>query len=179
MRRSILIDLTALLDVILILMYLVLVNATYKVEESKATALDVEALTARVHALEKENFELIRRTGSKFVLEQNCFIITLSVDKDESLRTILIEPENSTAERIELTWENGQYAKNILKTKLDQYVKRAFDNGFQIVFIVFCYDRNIIYYSDHKLINSVILTQKANRNIYSAEYDMSGGNIDG
>jgi biopolymer transport protein ExbD len=176
MKHGILIDLTSLLDVILILMYLVLVNASMKVENAEAKALDGSALAMRVKELQEENETLSRKANTVLTVEQNCFVLTVCLSKNEgSLRAVTVDSKAEGTVRFDLKWEDRQYIENVLKTEIGRRIKLAFDNSYQAAFIVFQYDRNTIYESDYKLISSVIQAEKANKNVYCAEYDSSGG----
>lgn len=179
MKRSILIDLTSLLDVILILMYLVLSGASMQVENARAIAAVNNALVMHIKELREENEALSRKAVTSLIIEQNCSIITIFVDNDGFSRTVIVENKQTGTTRVDINWEDRQYIRNVLKTDISRKIKFCFESGFQAVFIAFLYDRNKIYQSDYKLISSVIQAEKSNQNIYFAEYDISEGEEDG
>lgn len=173
-------DLTSLLDVILILLYLVLMSASQKVEISQAKAAGNHALVMQIKQLKEENETLSHKADTNFVINKNCFIVTLLVEKKEdNSRKVRLESENMQTQQVDLTWENSRYVKNVLSAQIDRMTKSAFAKGYQVGFIVFQYDRNEIYQADYRLINSVIQTQKSNKNIYCAEYDRTESEING
>jgi 16S rRNA U1498 N3-methylase RsmE len=88
---------------------------------------------------------------------------------------VTVESKSAGTVRFDLKWDDRQYIKNVLQTEIGRKIKLAFENGYQAAFIVFQYDRNTVYESDYKLISSVIQAEKANANVYCAEYDSSGG----
>jgi biopolymer transport protein ExbD len=176
MKRGILIDLTSLLDVILILMYLVLINASMKVEDAEVKAAGNSALSMHIKELQEENETLSRKANTVLTVEQHCFVLTVSLNKKSGpLRTVTVESKSAGTVRFDLKWDDRQYIKNVLQTEIGRKIKLAFENGYQAAFIVFQYDRNTVYESDYKLISSVIQAEKANENVYCAEYDSSGG----
>ena len=174
MKRGAIIELTSLLDVILILMYLVLAAASSKADEARIKASEFDALNTRVKQLEEENEALSRKADVNSALRENCFVITLYVEKNNGSRMIVLENDALGTKNFDLTWENRLYARNALGADISQKVKKAFESGHQIVLIVFRYDRNEIYRKDYELVVSVVQTQKADSNVYYAEYDMGG-----
>jgi hypothetical protein len=174
MKRGIIIDLTALLDVIMILMFLVLVYTSQRVQNIQAQYVSDGELTQKLAASQSANIVLQRRINTFIAFEKNCGMITLSVkNADNSVRTILLENGDDTPASILLTWDNPQYAKNLLASALVQKVKDAFVNEKQAVFMIFQYDRNKIYQSDYALIKTCIRAQTGRDDVYCAEYDIS------
>lgn len=172
MKRSPVIEMTALLDVIMILMFLVLAGASQSVEDLKRDYTSSEALEERISGLEVQNESLIRRLNSFTVLERSCLVITLSVTRNEDgSRSVLLECEGRDSQTIELTWFNLQYVKNTLSAQTAKIIDAALPQ-YQAVFIVFQYDRNVIYQTDYRLISNVIQAQKTRANVYCAEYDI-------
>lgn len=172
MKRSPVIEMTALLDVIMILMFLVLAGASQKVEDIKKDYVSSEVLEERISGLQSQNESLIRRLSSFTVLKSSCLVITLSVNRSEDKsRSVLLECEGEQSQTIELTWFNLQYVKNTLSAQIAGIIDRKLPR-YQAVFIVFQYDRNVIYQTDYRLISSVIQARKTRANVYCAEYDI-------
>lgn len=172
MKRSPLIEMTALLDVILILMFLVLAGASQSVEDLKRDNISSQALEEKISGLESQNESLTRRLNSFTVLERSCLVITLSITRNEDTsRSVLLECEGTPSQTFGLTWFNLQYVKNALSAQIDNIIEDALLR-YQAVFIVFQYDRNIIYQTDYRLISNVIQSQKDRANVYCAEYDI-------
>lgn len=172
MKRSPIIEMTALLDVIMILMFLVLTNASQSVEDLKQGYKSSEVLEQSIGELQSENVSLIRRLNSFTALENSCLIITLSVSRNEDKsRSVLLECEDAQNETLKLTWDNLQYVKNTLNAKISKLISGALSGRYQAVFMVFQYDRSVIYQTDYRLISGVIQSQKR-ENVYCAEYDI-------
>jgi hypothetical protein len=176
MKRGIIIELTALLDIVMNLMFLFLVKTTQQMDavqaQSQSDAAANAALSQQVEELSQENTKLLRKANSYLVFEQNCFILTLSIAGGQAARTVTVESDINPASKITLTWDNGQYAKNLLRAEISQKIKDAFLKNRQFVFIIFQYERDSIYQSDYELIDSVIQEQKVYDNVYFAEYDI-------
>jgi hypothetical protein len=174
MKRGIMIELTALLDVIMILMFLVLIHSARQVDAAQAKSLvDAAAaasLARQAGELREQNEELLRKVNSYMAFERNSCILTVSIEKET--RTVLVEGGNGAASKIGLTWENGLYARNLLKSELSRRVKDALSGDNQFVFIVFQYDRYSVYQSDYLLIDGAIQAQKVFGNVYFAECDI-------
>lgn len=176
MRQGILIDLTALLDVVINLMFLVLVTTAQQMEsvqtKYQADASANAALTEQVGELKDENSGLLRKVNSYLVFEQNCTILTVSITGGQAIRTVLVESESTSTSKIEMNWENGLYVKNTLRSDLNRRIREAISKSSQFVFIVFQYERDTIYQSDYELIDSAIQAQKVYGNVFFAEYDI-------
>ncbi len=172
MKRSPLIEMTALLDVIMILMFLVLTNASQKVEDLKQDIKSSDTLEQRINDLQDQNDSLTRRLNSFTVIERNCLVITLSITRSEDgSRSVLLESEGTQSQNIGLTWFNLQYVKNSLSSQITKIINSR-QTQYQAIFIVFLYDRNVIYQTDYMLISNVIKAQKARANVYCAEFDI-------
>ncbi len=172
MKRSPVIEMTALLDVILILMFLVLAGASQKVEDIKKDIASSEVLEQRISGLINQNDSLTRRLNSFTVLKRSCLVITLSISRaEDGARSVLLECEGDQSQTIGLTWFNLQYVKNTLRAQIVKMIEGALPQ-YQAVFIVFQYDRNLIYQTDYRLISNVIQAQKTRADVYCAEYDI-------
>ncbi len=162
-RREIPIELTSLLDVILIILFVLLMQAktqTGAAAESNAAAeaalqasqtalseteAERDALRERVGELEREGITL-------GVVEENSLIITLSV-QGMANRTLLIEQRDGTQTRIPVEAGDENYVFNRLHSTLTNLLG---DAGNKTVFVVFQYDRNAIYQSEYLLIGNVM-----------------------
>jgi hypothetical protein len=180
MKQGILIDLTALLDVVMNLMFLVLVTTTQQMDavqaQSQADASAAASLAKQVGELREQNAGLLRKVDSYMTFERDCCILTVSIDK--ATRTVLAEGGNAAASRIPLTWENGQYARNLLKSELGRRGRDSLSGSSQFVFIVFQYDRNSVYQADYLLVDAAIQAQKVFGDVYFAEYDIMEAGAD-
>ncbi len=172
-KRMIFIELTSLLDVILIMLFVLLMQAQSETdkarvhaEEEQAAAVSIEAalqeaeeekaaLISSAAALSEELAEAnealdkaARKEITESLVLKNSRVLTISVPREELI--LVEEDEPSTfEERIVYDWENGNYAYNRLKAVLHERFESL--NG-QAFFVVFQYDREMIYRSAYDLI---------------------------
>ena len=151
-RREIFIELTSLLDVMLILLFVLLTQARTQTGAALSEAADarsrIESLELALadaeagrEALEERANALERRAITIEVVEENSLIVTLSV-QDRGARVMTIESD-----------EDETYAANKLRSSLSELMRRA---GKETVFVVFQYDRSTIYQTEYALIGGVV-----------------------
>ncbi len=192
-KRTIFIELTSLLDVILIMIFVLLMQARTRTaqamdkaaEEEKAAQeisreLDAaresmsareEEARAREEALQEEIDGLIRdveardeeidglkrRMASRELVLDNSLLITLSVTEDSSIRLEQAEQAEQAEVRIAYDWENETYAVNRLRSLLSGGLDAA---GGRAVFVVFQYDRELIYRAEYDMILRLVNEMK-------------------
>ena len=173
-RREIFIELTSLLDVILIMLFVLLMQAKTQtgaaVESAAAAETAVQAAQAELKNVETERDELaaerdriadelgaFQREGITVgVVEENSLVITLSVQGGEE-RFLRIEPRGAASQSVPVDTEDENYTYNSLHAKLSQLIQ---DAGKETVFVVFQYDRSAIYVKDYTLVGRVMLQLK-------------------
>lgn len=166
-RREIFIELTSLLDVILIMIFVLLTQAraqTAKALESQAaeekTAArlqeEVEDLGASLdHAwaelgiVQEENDQLKRQLMTQDLVLDESLVITIRAEDE----TIIREIRDGVSDTIAYTWGNETYVSNKLKSLLLQDLSETEKHA---VFIVFQYDRSGIYQNEYQMIESLI-----------------------
>ena len=166
-RREIFIELTSLLDVILIMIFVLLTQAraqTAKALESQAaeekTAArlqeEVEDLSASLdHAwaelgiVQEENDQLKRQLMTQDLVLDESLVITIRAEDE----TIIREIREGVSDTIAYTWGNETYVSNKLKSLLLQDLSETEKHA---VFIVFQYDRSGIYQNEYQMIESLI-----------------------
>ena len=166
-RREIFIELTSLLDVILIMIFVLLTQAraqTAKALESQAaeekTAArlqeEVEDLSASLdHAwaelgiVQEENDQLKRQLMTQDLVLDESLVITIRAEDE----TIIREIRDGVSDTIAYTWGNETYVSNKLKSLLLQDLSETEKHA---VFIVFQYDRSGIYQNEYQMIESLI-----------------------
>ena len=166
-RRQIFIELTSLLDVILIMLFILLTQArtrtaealdTAALAESDAAALRMEltaaydeqdALQARIDAQEERADALQRQLWTENLVLDNSLLLTVSVDKSGQIR---LETEGE-AETIPYDWAEDTYAKNRLRGLLLDKLKGT---DREAVFLVFQYDRARVYHAEYQMIETII-----------------------
>ena len=167
-RREIFIELTSLLDVILIMIFVLLTQArTQTVQamdaaaedkaaakevraELKAAQKEIEELKTEAESLREEADALGRQLLSEGLVMENSLVLTLSTRADG---TILLEQDGREAHSIAYSWEDGTYAYNRLKSLLLGQLSLA---GEKSLFVVFQYDSEQIYHAEYELILQTI-----------------------
>ena len=167
-RREIFIELTSLLDVILIMLFILLIQAktttaqaldTAALAESSARQLQSEltaayseqdALRAAADAEKERANTLQRELWTENLVLDNSLLLTVSVDRAGGIR---LETEGKSLALIAYDWADDTYAYNrlrgLLLDELDNTDREA-------VFLVFQYDRARIYQAEYRMIEAVI-----------------------
>lgn len=158
-KRQIILELTPLLDVILIMLFVLLVQSTRSVEASESARKEglrqEEALTKEVNDLKKELSQIKNRQISLGTIEENSLILTMTV-------------EQGTVSRVAVDLEGELFYMNLTEeeiSKASQKVANALldritATGQKTVFLVFQYDRTRIYHQDYEIITGAITNLK-------------------
>ena len=168
-KREIFIELTSLLDVILIMLFVLLSQAKLSADSAlEATAQaqsSAAALQQQVAALSEENGQLTaqleeyqRQELSLGAVDEHSLIITVSMQQTDSGRYILVEQEDGEDTLVFFDAEDENYSSNKLRSTLSNAIK---SRGQESVFVVFQYERSSIYQSEYRLIGSVIRELKS------------------
>ena len=170
-RRQIFIELTALLDVILIMLFVILVQAQGQTAAARDT---VEAAQMETEELRQENETLRRQVFSRDIVLDNSLLLTISADKSGTIR--LEQPESDPVE-MAYSRKERNYVSNKLRTALDAAL--AADDR-ETVFLVFQYDRNRIYQAEYVLVSNVVQEIKreiarSSRTLNYLELDINTG----
>lgn len=170
-RKQILVDLTPLLDVILIILFM-FVARSQNAGGSNNLSSQQKKLEEAKQAYEKIN----RETNSIKALDKACKTITVTVKSDDKSekRKLIIQKEKEDEEVVEFGSSDVTYAKNSLKTKLnEEYMKLEEDE--KVILLIFQYDENNIYNADYNFVDEVLKkVQKGNDKIYISYYDTAG-----
>ena len=178
-KRQIFIELTSLLDVILIMLFMILMQARTQtrsaMEEAAEVKASVEGIRQEMADAQLKYEQEISETQQKYetvsseytalqnsygVLERqiitdnlvldNSLVITVSIGQDNS---ILMETTGKQPGRIPYDWNDETYAENRMKAEVNDRIQQSRD---ETVFYVFQYDRSKIYEKEYNLIcNSV------------------------
>lgn len=181
MRKGIVIELTSLLDVILIIFFAMLVtdarragnaeSATESVMEASAVLQEkLDAALEQNARLEDANAELLAQRLSGSLLDENSFVLTLSVYYDAAggREVCIISSTDGAEARVRLDARPRSEVYNSLRNAIGAALA-PYEGG--IRFIAFLYDRNEIYESDYALVSSVLAWERANSGAYTAERD--------
>lgn len=161
-RRSLLIDLTSLLDVILIILFLVLVTSATQ------ASTQVEALTSETEALRQQVEQLEARQVPGTQAEKNWYqVYQESVGKME-----VYFPDDLKTEAMRLILPNGQERKkpetDDIKTWLTQAISEV---DSPVVIITFSYRNDAIYWRDYTGLRDMLLqiSRTNNKTIFYEE----------
>ena len=167
-RRQIFIELTSLLDVILIMLFILLTQArtrtaqaldTAALAESSAAQLQTElnaaydresALKAAADAQEERADALQRQLWTENVVLDNSLVLTVSVTKSGDVR---LEEVGEDPIPIVYDWEDDTYTRNRLRALLLDKLKTT---DREAVFLVFQYDRARVYHAEYEMIEGII-----------------------
>lgn len=167
-KREIFIELTSLLDVILIMLFVILSQAKLQTDEalgqSAQAQTQIQAMQQELETAKSENELLDAQLGkyrrqelSLGVVEENSLIVTISVQQGD-VRYILVEQQGGMSQSIALDAQDANYSQNKLRSTVSNLIS---DSGKQTVFVVFQYERQSIYQSEYRLIGSVVQELKA------------------
>ena len=183
-RKSVVIELTSLLDVIFIMLFMVMNdsrNAAYEAQssaEKEVANIQAEAEIMRneySHQLdeyekmltelesERENIEYMQnRIDSYQQFDEYAEIISVYILDSGYKRSIRVA-DGKTAEVIDFDSDNISYGGKTLESTLNGYI----DNSANPVFIVFSYDSNNIYIRDYNMVSAAITNVQGNYdNVY-------------
>ena len=178
-KRTIFIELTSLLDVILIMIFVLLTQAraqtTEAIEDAAADraalkevrrelkeeqaaaasreadlAAEIGSLESKAADLETQVEELGRQLITQDLVMDNSLVLTLSVAADTS---IFLEVRDGESIRIPYDWADNTYAVNRLRSLLSEQLGQA---GERTVFLVFQYDRTAIYHAEYDTILQIV-----------------------
>ncbi len=166
--RQIVTDLTPLLDVILILLFLILSQTNMHTADMQSE------LDSAKESLEQAQSSLEQAQNVISGLEEydeNTLVITISItaSSGDGQRTLYAADKNGTS-GITYGWDNLLYGENALKNELENRLKAA--DG-KIIFISFVYDSAEIYRRDYELVLSVLdKLQSSHENVYTSYKDL-------
>ena len=159
-RREIFIELTSLLDVILIMIFVLLTQAKAQTAQAlesaetdalRAQQLQTELEDARTEAdaLREERDALGRQVLTEDLVTENSRIVTLSVAPGGAIR---LESQGEAPALIPYDWEDDTFAANRLRSSLLDFLRSG---AGETVFIVFQYDRSVIYRAEYDMITGI------------------------
>ena len=159
-RREIFIELTSLLDVILIMLFILLTQAKTTTAQALDTAAQAQRADAEAQRADAEADRadaeadradtLQRQLWTENVVLDNSLLMTVSVDREGKLR---LETEGAAVVVIAYDWADDTYAFNRLRGRLLEELKAT---KREAVFLVFQYDRARIYHAEYEMVKDVI-----------------------
>lgn len=177
-RRNTVIDLTSLLDVILILLFLILMGASASVERVQESAAADKAQIAQLVSdnavLQEEKEKLQRDLDGYIYLDAHARFINVFIEHLQGdAREVCVE-SGEDIRKFTLTWQNAAVVRTALTKALSSMCEiQQTEDGEQVAYILLRYDRSRIYQADYALLSGVIASVKsANAHVFSAEYDV-------
>ena len=179
-KNNVLIELTPLLDVILIMLFLILVQSAGRVDAFyEETRLAFETELAAFKAEHGQEMAHLRRinedyTALRLGLEEDTGIILISIvvdslDIDE--RWLMVETD-AQATRIDLCW--NALARDNAALELNRVLANKINNADNAVMVVvFRYDSSRIFRSDYRLVSNAIHIQRQFNQLVVAELDIN------
>lgn len=167
-RRQTIIELTPLLDVILILLFLVIsqnAQATARAQESAAASVGeaqekVREMENEVTRLEQENEilsnEIVGYQGFTEYAERVSVTYRSDPSGKKHIYVTFAGAEDADALDISYGWNSARYGENALRNGL----KQRLESEEYPVFIVFTYDADVIYKEDYDMIAGVLADLK-------------------
>ena len=166
-RREVFIELTPLLDVILIILFVLLTQARTQTADAMAAAetaredtvaleqalsearTQAQALLQETEALQEDLGSARRQLMSRDLVLDNSLLLTVSVPERDVIR---LETASSGVQTISYRWEDDNYARNSLLSALRQQIT---DTDRPAVFLVFQFDRQTIYRAEFEMIQDI------------------------
>ncbi len=168
-RKSVIVELTSLLDVIFIMLFMVMNQSQTAAEEAQSNAAaEIAAAQVQVEEMQEEiegyriiidetetdrkNLESIKnKLNSYEVFAEYASIVSVSVLDNSYKRTIIVENSGETVS-IDFSWDNMDYAESALAETLNNCITDS-ENP---VFIVFSYNGDKIYRQDYNMVSEVM-----------------------
>ena len=183
-RKSVVIELTSLLDVIFIMLFMVMNDSRSAAYEAQSSAeKEVANIQAEAEIMrneysqqldeyekiltelesERENIEYMQnRIDSYQQFDEYAEIISVYILDSGYKRSIRVA-DGKTAEVIDFDSDNISYGGKTLESTLNGYI----DNSANPVFIVFSYDSNNVYIRDYNMVSAAITNVQGNYdNVY-------------
>ncbi len=182
-RKSVVVELTSLLDVIFIMLFMVMSrNSTATAEAQEAAREQVSAAEAHAALMEnerdsyktmlreteeeRENLSLTEsRLNSYEVFSEYARIISVYVVDSGYKRSVHVAEDTEIASA-DYGWDNMDYAKTTLYAALEECT-----TGDAPVFIVFSYDSDKIYRQDYNMISEAITSAQSGKNHVYIKFD--------
>ena len=179
-RKSVVVELTSLLDVIFIMLFMVMNQSRTAAAEAQSTAAEeiasaqvqVETMQAEVESYreiisevetERANLEQMQsKLNSYEVFKEYAKIISVHVLDSTYKRTIKVDDGTENV-NIDFNWDNMDYASSVLTDTLNECI----DTAENPVFIVFSYNGDKLYRQDYNMISEVMTeVQGGYENVY-------------
>lgn len=160
-RNNIAVELTPLLDVILIMLFLVMSQQKAETErvtseaQSKAAEYEsrIEQLNRDNSESEEKRLEAENAAAAYRSFDELSAIIGLNIERSPDGSRRLFVSENGSTDIIEYGWDSLLYGENSLETRLNDSVS---ENDGRPVFISFNYNEDEIYLRDYTLVTDVL-----------------------
>lgn len=174
-RRLNVIELTPLLDVIMIILFLVLSQSSAAVngaeQESASLREELENAGAENDELRGELVLVQSKLDSAEGVNENSAAAAVGIVRYGDKRVLMVA-EGDRVKEISFDWDSLTYAENALSQEISRICR---ENEEKAVFVSFTYDSREIFRRDYEMISSV-LSKADGESIYISYKDMNGGN---
>ena len=176
-KRGIIIDLTSLLDVILIMLFMVIQNAggqaaIYKQKAADAATTAQEA-EERAASAEKAADRALSALSSYEALDENSVVVTISAGGSSGSRALTVGESTADGIKNERSVASSPgseiYMKNSLAADVNDIIRG--DTKAKIAFVVFTYNADAVYKYEYDLIHGYLAEIAERDNVYTAEYN--------
>lgn len=186
-RKSVVVELTSLLDVIFIILFMVMNGSRSAAAEAQNTAEEqIAAAQAEVGLMqeelenykrilteveaERENLEFMENRISSYEnFEEYAKILSVYILDGGYKRSIKVADDTEIA-TIDFDWENISYGKETLISALKDYINET-ENP---VFIAFSYDSSNIYRQDYSMVSEAMTAVQADYDHVYIKFDDTG-----
>lgn len=156
-RRSNVIELTPLLDVIMIILFMVLSQTSGAVsdmqEQNEALSAEIAAAGERYEELSGELLKTQSALDGFESVNENSVVVSIGIFRhSDDKRTITVTADDATKE-ISYDWNSLSYGESVLSKELSRICS---ENSDKAVFVSFTYDSTSLFRRDYEMISAVL-----------------------
>jgi len=165
-KKTFIADLTPLLDVVFILLFLVMMVTTRsQAERTQQAEAAAEEAVADAREARREADDALARAAELETLLKDARVAEVSLSDTEDGGRRLTVTDGSETSSYAFDWEGVEEARAFLQRELARVVRSAPADA--PVFLIFRYDPAGVYESDYRLVTGVFdAIQKINDNVY-------------
>lgn len=176
-RKSVVVELTSLLDVIFIMLFMVMNRSSNAAAQAKTEAAEqvmlaeserdrYKEILGEVEAERKNLEHMQNRINGYEIFDEYAEIVSVYVLDMSYKRSVVVADDGEIAE-IDFGWDNMSYGREELTKTLTEYIEST-ENP---VFITFSYDGNDIYRQDYNMISEAITAVQADYDDVYIKFD--------
>ena len=163
-NRSITADLTPLLDVIFILLFLILIRNT-EASDAKAAEADAKMAEAQEQMVEAQELrDAVQGQLDEYqALLADAQVCYISIVAEDGGRSIQLSEDNRT-DRFRFDWDSQEDANSYLTERIAEKTRAAAEG--KQVFLIFQYDPKSLYQSDYDMVSHTLEEAGHKENVY-------------